>query len=213
MIKLGQHGDVAGIILAGGLARRMGGGDKSLKLLAGQTLLQRVLDRIRPQIGPLAINANGDPSRFADNDLPVAADVLEGNPGPLAGILTGMEWVTEHHPEIKWLVSVPCDAPLIPLDLVRQLKSAAGREKLPLACAVSRGRNHPVVGLWSVDLRADLRRAMVEDELRKVDLWTARHGVAEASFEDLDIAGQKVDPFFNANKPGDLTEIEAFLLT
>ncbi|MCZ4280568.1 molybdenum cofactor guanylyltransferase MobA [Kiloniella laminariae] len=207
-----QH-DVAGVILAGGLARRMGGGDKSLKLLAGQTLLQRVLGRIIPQVGPLLINANGDPARFAEHHLPVAVDVLEGHPGPLAGILTAMEWFAEHHPDIKWLVSVPCDAPLIPQDLVKRLKSAAEQEKLPLACAVSRGRSHPVVGLWSVHLRADLRQALVEDEVRKVDLWTARHGIAEAVFADLEIAGQKLDPFFNANKPGDLTEVEAFLLT
>ncbi|WP_085908753.1 molybdenum cofactor guanylyltransferase MobA [Kiloniella majae] len=203
--------DVAGVILAGGLARRMGGGDKGLKTLAGESLLIRIIQRIRPQVGPLVLNANGDQKRFNAFSLPVAADVVDDNPGPLAGVLTGMEWVAAYSPNVKWMVSVPCDSPFIPMDLVGRLISEATKQSVPLACAMSQGRTHPVVGLWSVALRNDLRQAIVQEEMRKVDRWTERHGICHVSFDDVVIGNETIDPFYNANKPDDLVRVESLL--
>ncbi|WP_085904280.1 molybdenum cofactor guanylyltransferase MobA [Kiloniella majae] len=203
--------DVAGVILAGGLARRMGGGDKGLKSLAGESLLARIIQRIRPQVGPLVLNANGDSQRFKVFSLPVAADVVDDNPGPLAGVLTGMEWVAAYSPNVKWMVSVPCDAPFIPMDLVDRLISKATKQGVPLACAMSQGRTHPVVGLWSVALRNDLRQAIMQEEMRKVDRWTERHGICHVSFDDVVIGNETIDPFYNANKPDDLVRVESLL--
>ncbi|WP_299381032.1 molybdenum cofactor guanylyltransferase MobA [uncultured Kiloniella sp.] len=203
--------DVAGVILAGGLARRMGGGDKGMKSLAGESLLTRIIKRIKPQVGPLVLNANGDSDRFKAFSLPVAADVVDDNPGPLAGVLTGLEWVARHSPDAKWMVSVPCDAPFVPVDLVERLVSEASKQNLPLACAMSHGRTHPVVGLWSVALRDDLRQAIVHEEMRKVDRWTERHGICHVSFDDVVIGNETVDPFFNANKLDDLLKVESLL--
>lgn len=207
-----KNDEIAAVILAGGLARRMGGGDKAYKMLAGQSLLERILARVEPQVGPLVLNANGDPKRFSHTGLFVVEDVVEGHPGPLAGVLTGLDWVAEHHPECQWMLSVPCDAPFIPLDLVRGLKAAMEKDQNPLACAQSHGRTHPVVGLWSVALRENLRQAIVDEELRKVDRWTARHGISHVDFDDVLIEGKLIDPFFNANKPNDLNEIETLLV-
>lgn len=206
-----NNDEIAAVILAGGLARRMGGGDKAQKMLAGQSLLERILTRIKPQVGPLVLNANGDPKRFSHTGLPVVEDVVEGHPGPLAGVLTGLDWVAKNHPECQWMLSVPCDAPFIPLDLVQRLKAAMEKGGHPLACAQSHGRTHPVVGLWSLALREDLRTAIEEEELRKVDKWTARHGISHVDFDDLLIGGKLIDPFFNANKPFDLDEVEELL--
>ncbi len=203
--------DIAGVILAGGLARRMGGGDKSMKVLAGQSLLDRILVRIKSQVGPLVLNANGDPKRFSYTGLSVVEDIVEGNPGPLAGVLTGLDWVANNHPGVKWMLSVPCDAPFIPLDLVQRMKEGMKRDGHTLACAQSHGRTHPVVGLWPVSLRENLRKALVEEGLRKVDRWTERHGISHVEFEDILIGGKAIDPFFNANKPHDLDEIEELL--
>ncbi|WP_419901406.1 molybdenum cofactor guanylyltransferase MobA [Kiloniella sp.] len=211
MINPVDQNDIAAVILAGGLARRMGGGDKSMKMLAGSSLLDRILVRITPQVGSMVINANGNPDRFGYTGLPVVEDVVEGHPGPLAGVLSGLDWVAENHPEIRWVLSVPCDAPFIPLDLVARMKSAMEENDHRLACAQSHGRTHPVVGLWPVALREDLRTALVKEELRKVDKWTARHGISHVEFEDVLISDQAIDPFFNANKPDDLNEIETLL--
>jgi len=203
--------DVAGVILAGGLARRMGGGDKGMKSLAGESLLARIIKRIKPQVGPLVLNANGDSQRFKAFSLPVAADVIGDNPGPLAGILTGLEWAAAQSPDVKWMVSVPCDAPFIPMNLVEKLVSEAIHQNVPLACAMSHGRTHPVVGLWSVALRDDLRQAIVQEEMRKVDRWTGRHGICHVSFDDIVIGNEVLDPFYNANKPDDLVSVESLL--
>ncbi|WP_120496161.1 molybdenum cofactor guanylyltransferase MobA [Kiloniella sp. EL199] len=210
MIDVDEN-DVAGVILAGGLARRMGGGDKGMKSLAGESLLARIVKRIKPQVGPLVLNANGDSQRFKAFSLPVAADVIGDNPGPLAGILTGLEWVAAHAPDVKWMVSVPCDAPFLPMDLVERLRSEATKQSMPLACAMSHGRTHPVVGLWSVALRDDLRQAIVQEEMRKVDRWTERHGICHVSFDDIVIGNESFDPFYNANKPDDLVRVESLL--
>lgn len=197
---------VAGVLLAGGLSRRMGGGDKCLRMLGGRTVLDRIVERVRPQVSCLVLNANGDPSRFAATGLPVAADTVEGFAGPLAGVLTGLEWTAEHHPECAWLASFPTDAPFLPTDLVGRMLQAVADSGADMACATSNGRAHPVIGLWPVRLAAELRHAMVEEDIRKVDRWTARYRL-----EQVDFSAQPVDPFFNTNRPEDLEEAENLL--
>jgi molybdopterin-guanine dinucleotide biosynthesis protein A len=196
---------VVGLLLAGGLARRMGGGDKCLRLLAGRPLLSHSIERMRSQVDAMVLNANGDAARFAAFDLPVIADSVEGFAGPLAGILSGMEWAARRDPSARWLVSVPTDAPFLPPDLVGRLRAAAQEAGAPLACAASKGRSHPVIGLWSIALEPALRRALIEEEIRKIDRWTARYKVATVAF-----AAEPVDPFFNANTPDDLAEAERY---
>jgi molybdopterin-guanine dinucleotide biosynthesis protein A len=187
-----------GLILAGGLARRMGGGDK-LRLRIGEaTILQRVVSCIAPQCSRLVINANGDPARFADTGLPVIADTVPDFAGPLAGIVAGLDWAAANAPDAAWLVSVPGDCPFLPNDLVARLHEARVVAGMPLACARSGAWRHPVVGLWPVPLRDDLRRALTDEGLHKIELWTARHGVAIAAWPD-----QPIDPFFNVNTPED----------
>ncbi len=198
--------DVAGVLLAGGLSRRMGGGDKALLEIGGETILSRVIARVRPQVGALALNANGDPARFAAYGLPVVADVVGGFAGPLAGVLTGLEWARREAPECPWVASFATDAPFLPEDLIARLLRAVERDGADMACAASAGRHHPVFGLWPVRLAGDLRRAMVDGDVRKVDAWTARYRLAVAEF-----AIDPVDPFFNANRPDDLAEAEALL--
>ena len=184
----------------------MGGGDKCLRPLAGRPLLAHIVDRAKPQVGRLVLNANGDLARFAEFGLEVVADDVPGFAGPLAGILAAMDWAAANAPDARWLASFPTDAPFLPADLVARLRAAAEAEGKPLACAASAGRSHPVVGLWSLALAADLRRALVDEGVRKIDLWTARHGVAEVSWPT-----EPVDPFFNANRPDDLAEAERLL--
>ena len=197
---------VAGVLLAGGLARRMGGGDKALRRLGGRPILERVIARVRPQVGALALNANGDPARFAGFGLPMIADVIAGHAGPLAGVLTGLLWARERFPGCVWLASVATDAPFLPEDLVARLLAAVDETGADLACAASGGRHHPVFGLWPLHLADDLRAAVIDEGLRKVDQWTARHRLAVAEF-----AADPIDPFFNANRPDDLVRAEALL--
>ncbi len=195
-----------GVLLAGGLARRMGGGDKPLRQLGGKPILDRVIERARPQVATLILNANGDPARFAAYGLPVVADVIEGYQGPLAGILTALDWAAANAPRATHVVSFATDAPFLPPDLVARLHAAAAAEGTPLACAMSGGRTHPVFGLWPLDCREALRRAMLDEEMRKIDLWTARLGVAHADFPV-----EPVDPFFNVNRPENIAEAERLL--
>jgi molybdopterin-guanine dinucleotide biosynthesis protein A len=192
-----------GLILAGGLARRMGGGDKPLKTIGGVTILDRVLARLAPQCTSLLINANGDPKRFAATGLPVVADDVPDFAGPLAGILAGLDWAATHAPGVTYVASVPGDCPFLPRDLVARLHQARLAAGKPLACAHSGDWRHPVVGVWPVQLRGDLRKAVVEEDLRKIEVWTARHGVALA---DWPVA--PVDPFFNVNTPEDAAEAD-----
>lgn len=201
-------GAIAGVLLAGGQSRRMGGGDKCLRSLGGQPLLAHIVARAGPQVGPLMLNANGDPARFAAFRLPVAADVVEGYAGPLAGVLTGMEWAAAQAPQCSHIATFACDAPFFPSDLVSRLHAALEEAGADMACAASNGRSHPVFALWPVRLRADLRRAMVEDEIRKVDVWTARYRLATVDFPPIETAAGPLDPFFNTNRPDDLAEAE-----
>lgn len=194
---------VPGVLLAGGLARRMGHVDKGLLALAGRPLLARVVERVRPQVAPLILNAGGDAARFAEFGLPVLPDVVGGHAGPLAGVLTGLEWAAANVPDARWLASFAVDAPFVPGDLVARLLAAAEAEGADLACATSGGRDHPVFGLWPLRLRGALRQAMEDDGVRKVDRWTAAYRMAHVAF-----AGGAVDPFFNVNTPEDLAEAE-----
>ena len=195
---------VAGVLLAGGQSRRMGGGDKCLRPLAGRPILTHVVERARPQVGALLLNANGDPGRFSEFGLDVAADVIEGFAGPLAGVLTGLEWAAGQAPGCVWLASFATDAPFLPLDLVARLRAAVEAEGADMACAASNGRAHPVFGLWPLRLAADLRRAMVEEDIRKVDIWTGRYKLATVDFPVIETAAGPLDPFFNTNRPEDL---------
>ncbi len=197
---------VLGVLLAGGLARRLGGGDKCLRELAGRPILGHIIERVQGQVDRLILNANGEASRFDGFGLAVVRDVLEGHPGPLAGILTAMEWAQANAPGVAWIASFPTDAPFLPDDLVERLLDAALAERVPLACARSAGRTHPVIGLWRAGLAGDLRRAMTEDGMRKIDLWTGPHGIAEVTWE-----ATRLDPFFNVNRPEDLAEAERLL--
>lgn len=197
---------IVGVLLAGGLSRRMGGGDKCLRMLGGRTVLERIIDRVRPQVTHLALNANGDPDRFADTGLPVVADTVEGYAGPLAGVLAGLEWTAQNHPDCRWIASFPTDAPFLPRDLVPRMMERVRASGADMACAVSDGRAHPVVGLWPVRLADDLRRAMVDEALRKVDIWTGRYRLEQVAFP-----AAPIDPFFNTNRPEDLEQAERLL--
>ncbi len=192
-----------GLVLAGGLARRMGGGDKARISIGGVAILQRVLACLTPQCERIIINANGDPARFADTGLPVVADSVPDFAGPLAGILAGLDWAAAHAPGIEWLLSAPGDCPFLPKNLLERLYQARLAASTPLACARSGEWRHPVVALWSVALREDLRRVLTEEGLHKIEIWTARHGIALA-----DWAAEPVDPFFNVNTPEDAERAE-----
>ena len=206
-----------GVILAGGLATRMGGGDKGLLSLGGESLLSRVIDRLSPQVAGLALNANGDAARFAGLGLPVVADTIEGFAGPLAGVLAGLDWAAEQGAEA--IVTVAADTPFFPHDLVARLVAASDGQSHPLVLATTpksgdevlksggKGRvnRHPTFGLGPVALRDDLRAALTGG-LRKVVLWTDQHGGREALFE-----AEPFDPFFNVNTPDDLARAEGLL--
>jgi molybdopterin-guanine dinucleotide biosynthesis protein A len=195
-----------GVILAGGLARRMGGGDKPLLRLHGRTLLEHAAQRLAPQCESLILNANGDASRFAGAGLPVVPDCLPDHPGPLAGILTALEWTAVHRPLVEWVVSVPGDTPFLPHDLVRRLhetREAAGRA---LACAASGPQAHYAVGIWPVRLRQELRQAIVAKGIRSIRDWAQPLGMAEAAWP-----GIPYDPFFNINTPEDLARAAALV--
>ncbi len=201
---------VTGCILAGGLSRRMGGGDKSLKALAGRPMLAHVIDRLTPQVGSVVLNANGDTDRFAEFALPVQPDLVEGHPGPLAGVLAGMRWAEANTPDARYVVTAATDTPFFPRDLVaRMLEAAEGRTRIVLAH--SGERVHPVFGLWPVALAGDLERAVREEELRKVLVWVYGHDNCEVDFPVRQVGGMELDPFFNANTPDDMEMAEKLL--
>lgn len=203
---------IVGLLLAGGQSRRMGGGDKSLRPIGGRLLLERVIERVRPQVDELVLNANGDPARFARFGLPVVADSIPDYAGPLAGILAGLDWATRHRPDCALVASVPTDAPFLPDDLVARMVHSMESTGAELVCAESDGQPHPVVGMWPVRLREELRRALTEEGLRKVDLWTARYRFAAVPFETATLSGAAIDPFFNANRPEDFATAEQLLV-
>ncbi|MBS9476436.1 molybdenum cofactor guanylyltransferase MobA [Ancylobacter radicis] len=190
-----------GMILAGGLSRRMGGGDKGLLRLDGAPILSHIVRRIAPQVSTLLLNANGPAARFG-LDLTVVPDSLPERPGPLAGILAGLDYVAEHLPQARFLLTVPSDCPFLPDDLGDRLHIAAARNGA--ACAASGGRVHGVVGLWPVAARQDLRHLLVVDRVRRVDSWLGRVGAVAVDWPAI-----PYDPFFNVNTPDDLAAAES----
>jgi molybdenum cofactor guanylyltransferase len=192
-----------GVLLAGGLARRMGGGDKPMRQIGGRSILERVIARLEPQCDCLILNANGDPARFAAFRLPVVADTLADFPGPLAGILAGLDWAAANRPNAPWVLSAAADCPFLPRDLVLRLHLARAEEDAELAVAASGGQSHPVIGLWAVGLRDELRHALTVEGIRKIDRWTARYKLATVTWP-----AQPLDPFFNANTVEDIAEAE-----
>ena len=205
--------EITGVLLAGGQSRRMfagkgASGDKGLLDIAGKPMLGHVIARLRPQVGALVINANGDPSRFGAFGLPVAGDTILGHVGPLAGVLAGMRWSQANTPDATHIATVSTDAPFLPADLVAQL--AGGLCGNAIALAFSGGEMHPVIGLWPVALADDLEAAL-NAGVRKVLAWTDRHGTKAVEFPFAVIGERRVDPFFNANTPGELDEARALL--
>jgi len=194
---------VIGVLLAGGLARRMGGGDKCLLELAGRPLLSHAIDRLGPQTDTLVLNANGDPARFAAFGLDVAPDPIVGYAGPLAGVLAGMEWARRNRPSARWIATAASDTPFFPRDYVARLLEAAQPRHLAIAMASSGGREHPVFSLWPVALIGDLRSGL-ESGTRKILDWTGRHTTLTVKFDMIDGPDREIDPFFNANTPEDL---------
>jgi molybdenum cofactor guanylyltransferase len=192
-----------GVLLAGGLARRMGGGDKPMRQIGGRTILERVIARLKPQCDGLILNANGDPARFAAFGLPVVADTVKDFPGPLAGILAALDWAAANRPDAEFILSAAADCPFLPRDLVARLQQARITEGAQLAVAASDGQSHPVIGLWSVALREELRHALVVEDIRKIDRWTARYRLATVEWPV-----DPLDPFFNANTMDDIAAAE-----
>jgi molybdopterin-guanine dinucleotide biosynthesis protein A len=192
-----------GVLLAGGLARRMGGGDKPMRTIGGRTILDRVIARLKPQCDGLILNANGDPARFPAFGLPVVADTVQDFPGPLAGILAALDWTAANRPDVAWILSAAADCPFLPRDLVARLQQARIEQDAQLAVAASAGQTHPVIGLWSVALRKELRDALVVEDVRKIDRWTARYKLATVTWPT-----EPLDPFFNANTMDDIAEAE-----
>lgn len=193
-----------GVILAGGQATRMGGGDKGLLPLGDSTILEQVINRLSPQVAGLALNANGDPARFSHTRLPVLSDSIPGFAGPLAGVLAGLDWAAGEGAD--HIVTAAADTPFFPADLVPVLLDASETTGHPIALARTDNGRHPTFGLWPVALRDDLRTAL-NDGLRKVVLWTDKHGTAMADFPT-----GAFDPFFNVNTPEDLAKAQSYLV-
>jgi molybdopterin-guanine dinucleotide biosynthesis protein A len=194
---------IPGVLLAGGLARRMGGGDKPMRTIGGRTILDRVIARLAPQCDGLILNANGDPARFAAFGVPVIADGVADFPGPLAGILAALDWAAANRPDVRFVLSAAADCPFLPRDLVVRLYGALEADNAELAVAASGGQSHPVIGLWNVSLREQLRHALIVEDIRKIDRWTARYRLVTVTWPV-----EPLDPFFNANTMDDIAEAE-----
>jgi molybdenum cofactor guanylyltransferase len=201
-----RTGTCVGILLAGGLARRMGGGDKALRKSGGISLLAHVIAALRPQCISLVLSANGDPARFAGFDVPVVADDVPGFRGPLAGILAGLEWIAARCPDVPLAISVPADTPFLPGDLAARLMDARAKGNALIACARSGGRTHPAVAVWPVSIRNDLRHALVVEDMRKVEAFLQNYSRAIVEWPI-----EPYDPFFNANDPSDLVAAKTIL--
>ncbi len=205
----------AGLLLAGGRSRRMrealgGDGDKALLDLAGRPMISHVIARLAPQTSRLVINANSDPALYGGFGLPVVPDPMAGFKGPLAGILAGLRWSMVQCPAATHIVSASADAPFLPTDLVARLEAALDGACNAIAVAQSGGRLHPVIGLWPVALAEDLEAAL-EAGTRKVTSWISDRGAVAVEFPSVDIRGRVVDPFFNANTPGELAQARELL--
>lgn len=198
-----------GCLLAGGQSRRMGGGDKCLMELDGRAMLAHVIDRLRPQVSRLVLNANGDPARFKAFGLPVTPDPVDGFVGPLGGVLAGLKWARAHAPDARFVATAASDTPFFPDDLVARLATAIDFRDGWIALARSGDRVHPVFGLWPVSLADDLDHAVRVEDLHKVLVWVDRHPNVEVAFDPHPVDGGFVDPFFNANTPEDFARAAA----
>lgn len=192
-----------GILLAGGLARRIGGGDKPLREIGGRSILSRVIARLAPQCNGLVLNANGDPARFKTFGLPVIADSVDGFAGPLAGILVGMDFIAKNRPNAQWILTAAADTPFLPRDLAARLHAARRKANAQIAVAASDGRSHHVVALWSIALRKDLHKALTQDHVSRVGEWMARYAPTVVEWP-----AAPYDPFFNVNTPEDMAQAE-----
>jgi molybdopterin-guanine dinucleotide biosynthesis protein A len=190
-----------GLVLAGGLSRRMGGPEKAFLPLAGKPLIGHVIDRLAKQVDAVVINANGDPARFAAFALPVIADTIPGFAGPLAGILAAMRWTAHRHPTVTHVISVAADTPFFPADLAARLSQAVGQNRRAIALASSGGNRHPVFGCWPVALADELEAFLNSGQGGKVMLFARAHAVEEVPFAEIEMGGKKLDPFFNINTP------------
>lgn len=194
------------IVLAGGLASRMGGEEKGFLRVGGIPIIERVLAALAGQCGTVIINANGDPARFAAFGCEVVPDGLPDRPGPLAGLLAGLDHVATHRPGDGFVLTVPADAPFLPDDLVARLEDRRVADGAAIVRARSGDNDHGVVALWSVSLREDLRRALVGEGLRRVGAFATRHPLATVSWPS-----HPFDPFLNVNTPEDLIVAEGAL--
>jgi molybdenum cofactor guanylyltransferase len=202
-----QTETIVGVVLAGGRSQRMGGGDKTLRVLAGRTMLAHIVAGLAPQVDRVIINANGDAARFAALGLPVVADATQEFAGPLAGILAGMRWAAANVRRVSRIVTVPGDAPFTPPDLVARLAIAAASANGAIAVAQSEGVLHHVTALWPVAL-ADMLESAVQQGERQVGNWAAGQGIVAVPFDPVRIDGHAIDPFFNVNTPHDLREAD-----
>ena len=196
---------LVGVILAGGQARRMQGADKPLTEIAGKPLLQYVIERAQPQLSNMLLNTNGDVDRYARFQLPIQADIVPDFAGPLAGVVSAMAWARAFQPQASHIITIAADTPFYPSDYVERMLAAVD-EQHPLACASYRGRTQPVFGLWPIDLHNELHHALLEEGIHKVDLFSARYGVADVAFDDM-----PYNPFFNVNRLADVAQGEALL--
>jgi molybdenum cofactor guanylyltransferase len=201
---------VIGIVLAGGKSSRMGGGDKALVPLGGRPLLAYVIERLAPQVTEIVLNANDDPGRFGAFGLPLVADRLDGQLGPLAGIHAGLAWTEANRPESRFVITVAADTPFFPADLVSRLCAATDKANSTIVVARSESGVHPVFGLWPVSLAPHLEDSLNRGARKALDFVTT-HQAKEVRFPPVDVGGKAVDPFFNINRPEDLAEAEALL--
>ena len=202
--------DVTGVVIAGGRSARMDHREKALLDLAGEPMIKRIAERLRPQVGRMVINANGDPKRFVQFELPIVADTIEGHEGPLAGLQTGLQWARAETPDARFIASVAADTPFIPDDLVARLLAALKDASASSAIASSGGEWTPVVGLWSVAL-ADALAEALRQGVRAVHRFATARGSAVVEFPFVEIGGERIDPFFNVNTPADLEKARALL--
>jgi molybdopterin-guanine dinucleotide biosynthesis protein A len=206
---MGSAEAVIGLLLAGGRSSRMGGGDKCLRLLDGKPIIARIIERLKPQVCGILINANGDSSRFASYGLPVVADRIAGFSGPLAGIHAGLGWIKANCPATTHAVTVATDTPFFPLDLARRFLDEQ-RQGAPLLVARSDEGVHPVIGLWPVTLASAIEDFLKGDK-RKVGRFAEEQGAVEVYFSKIDIGGVLMDPFFNINEPEELAKADILL--
>jgi molybdopterin-guanine dinucleotide biosynthesis protein A len=199
-----------GLVLAGGQGSRMGVEDKPLVTLAGRPMLDRAIERLRPQVGPIVLSANGDPARFAAYGLPVVADIVEGFAGPLAGLHSGMRWAQENRPEARFIVSIASDTPFFPATLVQRLAACGAMAEDTVALAASPAGTHPVFGRWPIALVDDLEEFLKSKESGKILAFVDRHIRLNVPFDEIELPdGETVDPFFNVNTPEDVAKAEA----